>query len=216
VASLIAGRTVGVAKNATIYSVRVLDGNNFGTFSNFIAGVDYVFRQAIKPAIANMSFGQLAGEDMKLARALETSVSSLIASGITCVAAAPNLKIDAAQESPGRLADCLTVGVSNSTTDERGGGFGAGIDVFAPGEGLVCVAVTADDLPPNPSMLTTITGGTSTAAALVTGVAAMFLEKNPSATPAQVMEAIKTNATKDVLKNIPAGTKNRLLYSSFI
>lgn len=215
VASLIAGRTVGVAKNATIYSVKVLNSGNFGTFSNFMAGVDYVFRQAIKPAIANLSLGQLASEDMKAARSLETAVSNLIASGITCVVAAPNLLIDAALESPGRFADCLTVGSSNSLTDVRDGGFGAGIDIFAPGLN-VCAAVSFDDRPPNTSMLNTISGGTSTAASLVTGVAALFLEKNPSATPAQVMEAIKTNATRDVLKNIPAGTKNRLLFSSFI
>src|SRR6185503_14389430 len=46
-ASLIAGNSFGVAKNAKIFSVRVLDAGAVGFFSNFMAGVDYVFRQHV-------------------------------------------------------------------------------------------------------------------------------------------------------------------------
>lgn len=217
VASLIGGRTVGVAKDVTLYSVRVLNSSASGKFSNFLAGVDYVYRRNVKPAVVNMSLGELVTDDPTKASSLETAVQNLINSGVTCVVAAPDRDADASTESPGRLADCITVGASDATTDARAGGFGygPGVDLYAPGGGPVCVAIPvfSPGFPNNQVILRS--GGTSTSAPLVTGVVAMYLHQFPSASPADVANAIKSNATQGVLKNIPAGTKNRLLYSNF-
>lgn len=218
VASILAGRTVGVAKRATLYSVRVLNSSNNGTFSSFMSGVDYVFRQHIKPAVANLSLGGAVSFDPSGAFSLEISIRNLIAAGVTCVVAAPNANVDSSTESPGRVDECITVGATDARTDARAGGFGfgPGIDVYAPGGGFLCAAIAEpDNTQPHNRLIGNLSGGTSTSAPLVTGVVAMYLQKFPTAFPADIAAAIRTNSTKDVLTNIPAGTKNRLLFSKF-
>jgi PKD repeat protein len=47
-------------------------------------------------------------------------------------------------------------------------------------------------------------------------VAALYLQANPTATPAQVRAALIANATPNVITSVPAGTPNLLLYSGFL
>lgn len=48
---------VGVAPNASLYSVRVLDGQGGGSFDSLICGLDWVAANADKIDVANMSLG---------------------------------------------------------------------------------------------------------------------------------------------------------------
>ena len=57
VAGTIGGATYGVAKEAKLYGVRVLDCSGNGRTSAVIAGIDWVTANAQKPAVANMSLG---------------------------------------------------------------------------------------------------------------------------------------------------------------
>ena len=50
----------------------------------------------------------------------------------------------------------------------------------------------------------------------VTGTAALYLEANPSATPAQVASVLDPNATANKVTNPGAGSPNRLLYEGFL
>ncbi len=221
-ASLAGGNTVGVAKRCNLFSVRVLDSAAKGGFANFMAGVDYVFRQRVMPAVVNMSLGGPAtatGVSM-----FETSVVNLINAGVLCVVAAPDAQVDAATESPSRIPQCMTVGmtgVDNVTGKDSyvpggfGSGFGKNIDVYAPGRN-VCAAAANVDVPTDNQRLVLLSGGTSTAAPLVTGVVAMLLQKSPTALPQAIREAIRGNATMGQIINLPAGTPNRLLYSNFL
>jgi subtilisin family serine protease len=84
VAGTIGGSTFGVAKNARLHAVRVLDCNGNGTTSSVIAGVDWVTRHGDLPAVANMSLEGSASE------ALDDAINSSIAAGITYVVAAGN------------------------------------------------------------------------------------------------------------------------------
>jgi subtilisin family serine protease len=63
VAGTIGGTTYGVAKGVTLHAVRVLGCDGTGTFSQVIAGIDWVTANHIKPAVANMSLsgGRHAG-----------------------------------------------------------------------------------------------------------------------------------------------------------
>jgi serine protease len=54
------------------------------------------------------------------------------------------------------------------------------------------------------------------AAPHVAGAAALYLEANPSATPAQVASAINSGATAGAVKSPGSGSPNRLLYVGFI
>src|SRR5207248_2106999 len=82
VAGTIGGATFGVAKSVQLVGVRVLDCSGSGSYSQIIAGIDWVTANAVKPAVANLSLGGPAD------RALDDAVRASIASGVTYVVAA--------------------------------------------------------------------------------------------------------------------------------
>ena len=86
VAATVAGSIYGVAKEATIHPVRVLNCSGNGTLSGVIAGVDWVAENASFPAVANMSLGGGKSE------AIDRAVAKAIESGITFVVAAGNFQ----------------------------------------------------------------------------------------------------------------------------
>ncbi|HEX7307674.1 S8 family peptidase, partial [Lentzea sp.] len=104
VAGIAAGTRYGVAKNATVWGVRVLNGSGSGTISGVIAGVDWVTRNAVKPAVANMSLGGSASA------ALDTAVKKSIDSGVSYTVAAGGSNTDPANSSPQRVSQAICVG----------------------------------------------------------------------------------------------------------
>src|SRR5438105_5465809 len=204
VAGVIGGFNYGVAKSATLVPVRVLDCNGIGSLSTLLAGLDWVLQdhaQSQGPAVVNMS---LAGN---ASSALDTEVNSLLSAGMTTVVAAGNDNVDACGQSPARVHGALTVGASTET-DARAkfSNYGDCVDLFAPGTNIV------SDWYSSPTA-TSIASGTSESAPLVAGVAALVLEKFPSASPATVSQTVVSQATLDVLGAIGAGSPNRLLFS---
>ena len=61
VASTAVGRAVGVAKDANVVAVRILDCSGSGTISNTVAGLDWIARNARLPAVVIMSLGVPTG-----------------------------------------------------------------------------------------------------------------------------------------------------------
>ena len=203
VAGTVGGSTYGVAKNVTLVAVRVLDSSGNGTNSGVIAGVDFVTsdHQAGQPAVANMSLGGGASS------ALDTAVANAVADGVTFAVAAGNETQDACNVSPAREPSAITVG-STTTTDARSSfsNFGTCVDIFAPGSSITSSWNTSDTA-------TNTISGTSMATPHVTGVAALFLEVNPTASPATVTAAIINSSTPNKVTNAGTGSPNRLLYS---
>lgn len=204
VAGIAGSSTYGVAKNAQLISVKVFPCVGGAAVSDVISGIDWVRRNATAPAVANMSFS--GGRSS----ALEDAVGQLITSGVTVTTAAGNNGDDACNYSPSHLAEALTVG-STYYTDERPSStnYGSCLDVFAPG---VVITSTWN----RPEMPTNSISGTSMASPHVAGVAALYLERNPQASPAQVADIIRTNATSDVVTQAGPGSPNLFLYSGFI
>jgi len=203
VSGTVGGTTYGVAKNVTLVAVRVLDSSGNGTNSGVIAGVDFVTsdHQSGQPAVANMSLGG------GISSALDTAVNNSINDGVTYAVAAGNETQDACNVSPARVANAITVG-STTTSDARSSfsNFGPCLDLFAPGSSITSSWNTSDTA-------TNTISGTSMASPHVTGVAALFLETNPTASPATVAAAIINGSTPNKVTGAGTGSPNRLLFS---
>jgi subtilisin family serine protease len=200
VAGTVGGTTYGVAKKAKIVGVRVLNNQGSGTTAQVVAGIDWVTKNAVKPAVANMSLG--GGADT----ALDTAVRNSIASGITYAVAAGNENTNASNSSPARVAEAITVGATaNSDARSSFSNYGSVLDIFAPGSSITSAWSTGDTA-------TSTISGTSMASPHVAGAAALYLANNRSATPAQVSTALTSAATSGVVTNPGTGSPNRLLY----
>ena len=88
VAALVAGKTYGVAKGATVYSMRVLSCSGTGSFVNVLLGINHVIEQQIlnrtRRIIINMS---LRGP---ISQAVDDAISDATEQGILVVVAAGN------------------------------------------------------------------------------------------------------------------------------
>jgi subtilisin family serine protease len=208
VAGTIGGSTYGVAKGATLYAVRVFNCSSRSTISAIIAAVNWVTAIHRNPAVCNMSLGVTPPSPD-----LDAAVRNSIASGVTYTIAAGNgtnndsIPIDASNVSPARVTEALTVSATDSSDNRASfANFGSVVDVFAPGVGVTSAWWF------NNTATNTISG-TSMASPHVAGVAALYLQSNPGATPAIVNAAITNNASVRKVINPGPGTPNRLLYS---
>ncbi|HET9984078.1 MAG TPA: S8 family serine peptidase [Longimicrobiales bacterium] len=208
VAGTVGGTTYGVAKGVSLVSVRVVGTGSQpcgrdAVESNVIAGVDWVTSNAVLPAVANVSLG---GYGSTL---LDEAVVSSIGNGIVCVVAAGNNKGDACLYTPSRVSNAITVGASTSSDTQLSvSNYGSCVDLYAPGDAILSAWVGGTSAVNTPS-------GTSQAAPHVAGAAAMYLARNPSATPSQAASAIAQSATLGVLSSLGTSSTNRLLFTAF-
>ena len=202
VAGTAAGSTLGVAPAANLIPVRVLDCNGGGTVSGVIAGIEWAIgHHTTTPAVMNLSLG--AGKSDSLNAAIDRAFLD----GITVVAAAGNSNVDACTVSPAsNVNSALTVGAT-TTTDARASysNFGSCLDVFAPGSGITSAWHTSNSA-------TNTISGTSMAAPHVAGLAARYLSAARTAVPSQVMDAIRNEATPNVVTSAGTLSPNRLAY----
>ncbi|NBC87671.1 MAG: S8 family serine peptidase [Bacteroidetes bacterium] len=200
VAGTVGGSEYGVAKDVTLYGVRVLDCSGGGTLSSVTNGADYVAQNHTKPAVANMSLGGGASST------IDNAVQGMINAGVTTVVAAGNSDTDACNQSPARVADAITVG-STTSSDSRSSfsNYGSCVDIFAPGSNITSAWYTSNSA-------TNTISGTSMASPHVAGGAALFLEDNPGASPSQVTNALTSTATQGAISGVN-GSPNLLLYS---
>ena len=201
VAGTVGGSTYGIAKGAKLYGVRVLDCAGSGTNSGVIAGMDWVAQNHVKPAAANMSLGGGASQ------AIDDAIQRMVNAGVTTVVAAGNENQNACNTSPARAAAAVTVGATTNT-DARASfsNYGSCLDIFAPGNNITSAWHTG-------TTTTNTISGTSMAAPHVAGVAALYLQGSPSATPATVTNAIVSTATSNKVTSAGTGSPNKLLFS---
>ena len=216
VAGTIGGTTFGVAKNVTLVAVRVFGCENSTTTAAIIAGVDWVTgnHQAGEPAVANMSLGGGANTS------LDTAVRNMIADGVSCAIAAGNgnifgFPVNSCNQSPARVAEGITVGASDINDAKASfSNYGTCVDLHAPGVNITSSWGTADTA-------TNTISGTSMASPHVAGVAALYLQGNPTASPALVQQTIKDLSTKGVVTGTSGGLfggstpNNHLLFTNF-
>ncbi|MEA2570032.1 MAG: large repetitive protein [Acidobacteriota bacterium] len=202
VASAAIGRTVGVARDAKVIPVRVSKCNSSPSESNLISAFNWIIDNHWgTTAIANLSI------TMPTSSNIDRAATSLINDGVLLVAAAGNAGGDACNSSPGRVAGVLTVAASTKT-DTRASFSNGGtcVALFAPGQ-AVGLARVQGDVDCNPG-----NNGTSFAAPLVAGAAAVFLNAGGYRySPAQ-LRTLLINEANPVMKLSTSDTSpNRLL-----
>ncbi|MGH2767822.1 MAG: S8 family serine peptidase, partial [Actinomycetota bacterium] len=191
VAGTVGGTTYGVAKQVTLISVRVLDCNGFGFTSEVIAGVDWATGDHVagEPAVANMSLG--GGPSM----ALDEAVRASIEDGVSYTLAAGNDGDSACDASPARVAEAMTISATGKEDKKPSwANYGGCVDWFAPGVGIISAW-------PSSNNSTKTLSGTSMAAPHTAGVAALYLQSNPAASPSAVRSALYDFTTKSVVKS---------------
>ncbi len=210
VAGTVGGTTYGVAKDVQLIGVKVLNDEGSGSIATLLAGYDYVIAQKranpSTPMVINMS---LAGTRSTF---LNEATLKLVSEGIFTVVAAGNQMSLACRQSPASARNgVISVGASTQTdTKAVFSNFGRCVDIFAPGKAIVSSYIGSDTA-------TKVMSGTSMASPHVAGVAALYLEGNPSWTPADVWNAMKADAESGVCWRFSIfGTPDVLLSSTNI
>ncbi len=212
VAGTAAGTYSGAAKAATIYAGRVVNCSGGGNVSMVIAAMDWIAANGNTPGVVNMSLGY--GNVQSVRDAAE----NMVAAGFVVAVAAGNgnlagRPVDACGEAPAGAPNVLTVGSTTDTDAESSfSNYGTCVDILAPGSSITSSSHTADN------GLATMSG-TSMASPHVAGVAAQYLGLNPTATPAQVGNALVSAAGVNKIalhrNSKKGGTPNRLLFSNY-
>lgn len=227
VAGIVGDENAGVAKAVKMSAAIVTDSCNVdpnvpggtpGNTADLVAGVEYyVSRKGgdkSTPYVMNMSI-----ESVGLDSQVDGAVKDAIKAGIAVVVAAGNDNADACTNSPADLAPTtavVSVGATYDDIDERwtyrgdpsyaGSDYGRCVTLFSPGE-------TYQD-----ESFDEYQAGTSIAAPVVAGIAALYLSTTPTAPPTEVKAAIVAAATSGTLatsgtNSIEAGSPNLLAYS---
>jgi len=188
---------VGVAPQAKLWAVRVLDNNGNGTWSSVICGVDFVTGKA--PAnggpitVANMSLGGLGVSDGNCGNtnsdALHKAICRSRDAGVTYVVAAGNENDNAANHVPASYDDAVITVSALVDSDGNSGGLGSATyygadDTFASFSNYGSIV---DLGAPGVNIFSTWKGGgyntisgTSMASPHVAGAAALYIASGSS------------------------------------
>lgn len=171
-ASIAAGSVSGVARGASITSLRVLGPQNSGSVANIVAGLNWIANPSNigTPAVANMSLAtKWYGSQMFI---LSTAINAVLDRGIPIFAASGNSSLPAYMNYPAAKPGVCAVGASD-VTDKAGiySNFGTLIGLWAPGS----LISSADWQHPDGGLM--LRTGTSAASPFAAGVAAQFLQR---------------------------------------
>ncbi|MEI7883106.1 MAG: fibronectin type III domain-containing protein, partial [Actinomycetota bacterium] len=203
VAGTIGGSTYGIAKAVSLIPIRVLSCSGTGSTSGVIAGIDWAINDhaSYSPAVANMSLGG------SYSTALNSAVANATADGIVFAVAAGNSNANACSYSPASAPTAITVGAIGGSDDRASfTNYGSCVDLFAPGVSIMSATIAS-------SSASRMLSGTSMASPHVAGAAALLLQSDPTATPAQIAALIVNSATPDVITGLAAGSPNLVLYT---
>ncbi|KAI6649235.1 Proteinase T-like [Oopsacas minuta] len=211
-AGIATGRVSGVAKEAKVYSVRVLNCDSFGGFNGIIHALEFVLERhrenlqkpvgEYKGSVVSMS---LAGP---VVRSANEAVCRLVAAGVVVVTASGNFRRDACNYSPGSAGCHINVGAHyyterdtdtcikdvywfTSRTTSPGFNYGRCVHIMAPGQYVVSSSYL--DRQRTISM-----SGTSMACPHVAGACALLLDQFPRATPDEIRSLLIDKSCSDI------------------
>jgi serine protease AprX len=208
---------LGMAPDARLISVKMADRGGAVDVSQMIAAIDWVvqhkYSDGLNIKVLNISYGTLSRQDAQ-ADPLSWAAEVAWKQGITVVASAGNDgDSTVGLASPAYNPWVIAVGASDSkgsmdpnddtvpSFSERGVDGGRGPDLVAPGVGIISLAVPGsslyDSYPGARVGSYSLRGsGTSQAAAVVSGAAALVLTKWPWLSPEEVKHQLTSSAVK--------------------
>lgn len=219
------GVAKGYAPGSSIVAVKVLDGNNSGQVSDWVAGFDWLFSNMAKFDLKVINASLVSTAEYANAAqcdgsetALAMITKKLIDAGVTITGASGNTGHTATMTAPACNSGVIAVGAtydsdlgkqpeSGGTYQALGGGsWPACSDATTNTTTIACFTSTAgarlDLLAPGSQLTSTGKGtgtslfrGTSQAAPGVAGLAALMLECNPMLTPAEILDVLKMTGT---------------------
>ncbi|CCA70066.1 probable endopeptidase K [Serendipita indica DSM 11827] len=208
VSGTVAGKTVGVAKQASVFMIKCVADDGSAATSDIISAINLAVQRSSanpnRPAVVNMSLGG------PVSAALDRAVANAVASGLPFCVAAGNETQDANNSSPARLTQVITVGATDINDRIASfSNFGNKVDVFAPGDTIVSASFQGDDLG-------AVLSGTSMASPHIAGLAALMMGQAGKMTPAQLSTAITSVAQTGLISGIPRGTTNTLAFNNAV
>jgi subtilisin len=193
VAGIIAARdngfgVIGVAPEATLYAVKVLDSNGSGSWSAVASGIVWAIQHGMN--VINMSLGG-SGYSQALADAVQTASDA----GVLVVSAAGNSGCCDTVLYPAKFPGSMAVAAVDSS-DQRAWFSSTGVEVAvgAPGVAILSTVPTGACSHCDPSGYRTLSG-TSMATPHVSGTAALLMSRGFTAAQAR---AQMTGTAKDV------------------
>lgn len=171
---------LGVAPQANLYAIKVLDQYGVGTYSDVISGIEWAITNNMN--IINLSLGGSTPS-----QTLQKAVEKAYYSGILVIAAAGNNGFDKKGNInyPAKYSSVIAVGaIDKQNSRANFSSVGRELELMAPG---------VDILSTVPKEYVSYSG-TSMAAAHVTGVAALLWEARPELTNVQIRNILNETA----------------------
>ncbi|CAH1774045.1 unnamed protein product [Owenia fusiformis] len=205
----IIGGEYGVAPGVRMHAVKVFDDFSYATIASLMAGISWVQQQiqaSNRKSIVNISLGAT----FYTCEPLEDAVANLVQEGVPVALAAGNSYNDACNNTPARSPVGITVGGSDMNDDlwvdtlSYGSSYGSCVDIIAPSKDILAPKYWG-------GLTYELWSGTSMATPYVAGAMAAYWHDNPNKTYIEVMDWVKESSTRDILKNLPTGTPNKLL-----
>lgn len=177
--TFVAGLIRSVAPDARILPIRVLDSEGVGTAISIASGIEVARQNGAR--VINLSLGMAVEADV-----VEELIDDLADEhGLIFVASAGN-QSTSERQFPAGENDVISVAATDDTDRKADfSNFGSWVDVSAPGVGLVSLF---------PGSRLASWSGTSFAAALASGEAALLVSLRPTAEIDEIHDAIKRSA----------------------
>jgi MYXO-CTERM domain-containing protein len=219
------GVAKGYAPATSIVSVKVLNSNNAGQISDWVAGFDWIFSnrgqhdiRVINASLVSTAEYASASQCDSSERAMAMITKKLVDAGVTITGASGNTGHTATMTAPACNTGVIAVGATYDSDLGRqpaatgtyrtlgGASWPACSDEPTNTTTIACFTCTAgarlDLLAPGTQITSTGRGtgtsmfrGTSQAAPGVAGLAALMLECNPTLTPAKILELLEMTGT---------------------
>ncbi|KMU89952.1 oryzin [Coccidioides immitis H538.4] len=222
-AGIIAAKTYGVAKKATVISAKAFDTGS-STYDYIFDAYNWVVKNITdsgrqKKSVVNMSISSAKYQpfDDAVDNAFEAGITTVVAAGNDGVSALTEevndfsinmlMQRDASNNTPASAANAITVA---SIRFDNGrslfSNYGSVVDIFAPGERIVSCWIGGNNA-------TRKADGTSVSSPHVAGLVAYLMAIEDLPDPAAVTKRVLDLSIPDLVRDPGEGSPNRIAYN---